>query len=536
LDFGCHQDQGSRGEQQDFFGISNPDMDEVMSDRGVVAVVADGMGGHEGGAQASYLAVQSFMKAYAAKRYTQTIPEALNEALLTANRQVYKENCRLGEDSDMGTTLLATVIQGMNLYWVSAGDSRLYFVRNGRIEAVNKEHSYGAELDEKVRNGQLTIDQVQLESGRRHMLTSYLGLKVVPKINASVEAFDLDPGDKILLCSDGLYNALAPHEIQAELESDGPTQDKCERLIQRALDKNRPRQDNITAVVLELAQDPIVYAMPEQAAPKAARSWKYWTLVALLALLGVAVGYLGFGMLFGGDDPVQAPPPAAEEKTDSANQAEGSSVSGETGAAPGEQQTTTPKGDESKDTTKDATKEDSSSLVEPSRSEMKRYQQVFKSQGFYLGAVDGVDGSQTRKALKAYQENNGLEDTGEFDATTVVQLERDSRLAERQAAQAKAEAEKQAELERERAEAEKQAELERERAEAEKQAELERERAEAERQAELERERANKAEGALQGAADDTTQDGAADTTAASEQSLMKTATKVRLGGGAGVE
>lgn len=415
LDFGCHQDQGSRPEQQDFFGISNPDMDEVMSDRGVVAVVADGMGGHEGGAHASYLAVQSFMKAYAAKRYTQTIPEALNEAVQLANRQVYKENCRLGEDSDMGTTLLATVVQGLNLYWVSVGDSRLYFVRNGRIEAVNKEHSYGAELDEKVRNGQLTIDQVQLESGRRHMLTSYLGLKIIPKINASVEAFDLDPGDRVLLCSDGLYNALSPQEIMAELDGDRPTQDKCEQLVQRALGKHRPRQDNITAVVLELAQDPIVYAMPEQPKLKKCKSWVFWTMIAVLLLLGIAAGYVGYGMLFGGDAtaPEQSPtmeqPPPEQEK---------GSVPAGPEATPEQPAKAAPAQEEAVPHL-----QESSADTKPAREEVRGYQEFLQYRMFYSGPLDGLPGEETRKAIKEFQRMANMPVTGEFDKVTRDKLE-----------------------------------------------------------------------------------------------------------------
>src|SRR5436305_3497808 len=118
---GNAQHIGTRSEQQDSFGFSDPRDRTFTSHAGVLAVVADGMGGMAGGKTASRTAVKAFLDAYKLKRQNETIPAALNRALHFAHEAVRAAAQQIGEEN-MGTTLLAAVTHGQGLYWISAGD------------------------------------------------------------------------------------------------------------------------------------------------------------------------------------------------------------------------------------------------------------------------------------------------------------------------------------------------------------------------------------------------------------------------------
>ncbi|KJU84764.1 protein serine/threonine phosphatase, partial [Candidatus Magnetobacterium bavaricum] len=106
------------GGQEDYFASFSPVKEVVNSDSGFLAVVADGMGGHTGGAKASVLAVNTFIEAYKRKTTRQTISDALSNALAIANKRLVETNIKTGQDSDMGTTLAAAVVHANRLFWV----------------------------------------------------------------------------------------------------------------------------------------------------------------------------------------------------------------------------------------------------------------------------------------------------------------------------------------------------------------------------------------------------------------------------------
>jgi len=252
IDYGNDQHQGHRKEQQDFFASFEPSMRVVKSKSGFLAVVADGMGGHKGGAQASLIAINTFVKEYQQKDDNETIPEALNRSLIKANATVYQANLDAGPDANMGTTLVAIVLKSNKLYWISVGDSSLFLLRNNNLNKLNEEHNYGKVLDRKVLSGQLSKAQAESESKKRNMLTSYLGIEEIPLIDLQKIPQVLQINDKIVVCSDGLVDALAPEEMISCLLSKGSSQDKSELLTKSALNKQRKNQDNITTIVVEI--------------------------------------------------------------------------------------------------------------------------------------------------------------------------------------------------------------------------------------------------------------------------------------------
>ena len=147
---GNAQEIGGREEQQDAFAFSDIG-DEAFADHGgVLAVVADGMGGLAGGRAASQTAVRTFLDAYCGKAPGDGIDTALDRAIHVANQAVCDLVSTRASDAERGTTLVAGVLHDDGLRWISVGDSRIYLVRSGHAEQVTLDHNYALELDGKV--------------------------------------------------------------------------------------------------------------------------------------------------------------------------------------------------------------------------------------------------------------------------------------------------------------------------------------------------------------------------------------------------
>ncbi|HKV39738.1 MAG TPA: protein phosphatase 2C domain-containing protein [Blastocatellia bacterium] len=249
---GNAQDIGAREEQQDAFGFSDfQDMD-FAAHGGFLGVVADGMGGLACGSEASRVAAQTFISAYRAKQVREPIPDALLRALRDANTAVVSMARARGMEGFVGTTLAGAAVSDDLVYWISAGDSRVYLLRNGSLTQLTTDHVYANELNQDVAQGKISRMQA-LNDPERDDLTSYLGIGDLVEIDRSLRGYPLEPGDRILLCSDGLYRALSEGEIAA-MSGDSP-QEACENLVRQALGKREPFQDNVTLLTLVRAAD-----------------------------------------------------------------------------------------------------------------------------------------------------------------------------------------------------------------------------------------------------------------------------------------
>lgn len=238
---------GARGSQQDAFGFSDKDDLAFVAHGGVVAVVADGMGGMANGGEASHLAVRAFLHAYMAKLADETVPIALHRALDEANQTVITLSHDVGEEN-VGTTLVAAVIHGDDLHWVSVGDSRLYLWRKGQLTQLSEDHIYAKDLDRDAANGHISREDAE-NHPERPSLTSYLGLDPLEMIDQNPMPFTLFAGDRLFLCSDGLYAALEENEFS--LFVDREAQQTAEDLVALVLAKDRTNQDNITVAILD---------------------------------------------------------------------------------------------------------------------------------------------------------------------------------------------------------------------------------------------------------------------------------------------
>ena len=235
-----HQ-QGARASQQDCFSVSPFDLIPAY---GLLAVVADGMGGLSDGDKVSQAAVSAMMNGF----YTmQGQPE---EVLLTLLGMANSEVNRLlgpGGLSKSGSTLVAGLVRDRKFYSLSVGDSRVCLYRGGTLYQLNREHIFRHELEQRAVNGEDSLHSAQTHP-RAGGLTSYLGMGKLKYVDMPAAPMDIQDGDKFLLMSDGVYNALTQAELTACLNDSAG--EAVARLDQAIRAKNYSNQDNYTAVIL----------------------------------------------------------------------------------------------------------------------------------------------------------------------------------------------------------------------------------------------------------------------------------------------
>lgn len=202
-------------------------------------IVADGMGGHRAGDFAARYAIDVCVESVRTSSQTSPI-KALDEAVKLANSKVFEKSESNAEYQGMGTTMVLSFIESGQLYVANVGDSRLYLLGDG-LSQVTEDHSYVAAM---VRAGEITEEEARCHPDK-NMITRAIG--VSDSVRIDYFEVDLKPGDRILLCSDGLTNMVVDGEIGEILEQDSPEQ-AVDDLVERALYYGGA--DNITAVVV----------------------------------------------------------------------------------------------------------------------------------------------------------------------------------------------------------------------------------------------------------------------------------------------
>jgi len=234
-----------RAQNEDSYGEWIPAAADERGRRGALLVVADGMGGSRAGEVASRLAVDTVLRSYREAPGVDLLEDLLH-AVEAANRTVYAESAAHPELSGMGTTCTAVVVRGSDAYIAHVGDSRAYLVRDGAIRQLTRDHSLVAQL---VRDGQLTPEQAKVDP-RRNVVTRSVGVGPHVEIDGQHEAGFLQPGDTLLVCSDGLHGVVADDELQAAASGPDLAQG-CREAI--ALANRRGGPDNITVVMARVA-------------------------------------------------------------------------------------------------------------------------------------------------------------------------------------------------------------------------------------------------------------------------------------------
>jgi PPM family protein phosphatase len=277
--------------------------DNLLVDRehGLYAV-ADGMGGHRAGEVASATAIETLKEAYLGGR-------RLDEAVAAANAAVYAKGADDASMRGMGTTLTAIALEGEATALLGhVGDSRAYLMRGGSVTQVTDDHSL---VEQLVREGRLTPEEAQ-NHPQRAIITRALGIDA--EVEVDTYRIDLRPGDRLLICSDGLTNMLSDDTIAATLRRHADPQQAADTLVDMA--NQAGGDDNITVVILDALSDggggataAPQAAQAQEAGPEPAiaeppdapiggrrggvRSLLLWGL-PIVAVIGIAVGAVGW--------------------------------------------------------------------------------------------------------------------------------------------------------------------------------------------------------------------------------------------------
>lgn len=272
---------GQRRDQQDAYGLSNFEDGQFIDHGGYLALVADGIGGMEYGAVASSVAVEAFLGRYLAKSVLREVDETLDSALEAANRAVQEEAERRDCLENMGTTLVAAVIYEDCLYWRSVGDSHLYLCREGRLGQLSVDHNFTRTLQAWVAEGIISQNMADLHPDRA-TLDSFVGLTDLRHIDGNRKPLPLQDGDVLLLCSDGIYGSLTDNEIMVCLAQEPML--AAQQLADTVQAKQRPHQDNLTAVVLHYRS---IHRSSDDKGVWLLRFWLYLALVGSVALSAI---------------------------------------------------------------------------------------------------------------------------------------------------------------------------------------------------------------------------------------------------------
>lgn len=274
------QAQGSRKEQQDSYGKFISEDKTFLQHGGILALVADGMGGLEGGAEASKLTINAFIHAYKQKSTNEDIPAALKRSAEHANKSVYEFSIAQGIEGNTGSTLVAAVQLGKKIYWLSVGDSRIYGVTHNQVEQLTIDHNYEQDLLELVKKGDLTMDDVRANK-QKAALTSYIGSETIKKISQNKEPLSFDRFNAIFLCSDGFYSKMSNTEILALINSK-PSSEVAKLCIKTKLQKSIKNQDNLTIGV-------VFNNKPISKKPKTLKMLFIWMGIILIPILAYII-------------------------------------------------------------------------------------------------------------------------------------------------------------------------------------------------------------------------------------------------------
>jgi protein phosphatase len=237
-----------RKHNEDFATYVRPSDRTALASHGVLALVADGMGGHNAGEHASRLAGDTVTRSYF--QSTEEPRQALLDALNAANLTVF---CAAMENrvwKGMGTTCVAASICNGQVWWAWIGDSRMYLLRGGKIYQLTEDHTV---VQEMVRNGWMTQEEARMHRDR-NVLERALGTRRGVNAGIGDAALWLEAGDRLLLCSDGLHDLLNQQEL-AEMAGEAAVASSAERLVQAAL--ARGGHDNVSIVLLEARTEPV---------------------------------------------------------------------------------------------------------------------------------------------------------------------------------------------------------------------------------------------------------------------------------------
>jgi serine/threonine protein phosphatase PrpC len=239
-DVGCQRENN-----EDRYSYWEPASEEQFLRKGRLAMVADGMGGYEGGQEASRMAVEIIEELYtdASDGDPQSLLVAGFHAAHKRIQQYASEHPLL---RGMGTTCTAIVLLQNHLYYAHVGDSRLYLVRDSSISRLTHDHSY---VNRLVEHGVISLEEAEFHP-QRHILTAALGAGTDISPDTPEQPLAVQKGDVLVLCTDGLWSLLSETEVQRAVANKN-LDEACRDLVQTAKERGGP--DNITVQILRVS-------------------------------------------------------------------------------------------------------------------------------------------------------------------------------------------------------------------------------------------------------------------------------------------
>ncbi len=241
---------------EDAIAVIRPAGTEALAAQGVLAVVCDGMGGHEAGEVASRLAMEAYTRT--AVNQADDCHVLLARAMEAANRAVVDAASREPRLKGMGTTCTAILLRRGVAWCAHVGDSRCYLLRDGELFLMTEDHSAVMEL---VRRGEITAAQAR-NHPEKNVISRALGSRHDVPVTTWPQPMVVRPGDRFVLCSDGLYDLVSDDEIR-DLVQAGQPQEACDNLV--ALARSHGGYDNISVAILAMGDGPSRPVRPTRA-------------------------------------------------------------------------------------------------------------------------------------------------------------------------------------------------------------------------------------------------------------------------------
>lgn len=231
-----------RKNNEDTAYFVRPNDPKVRESKGYLGIVADGMGGHAAGEVASKMAVEQIRKSYYESQGN--IEAGLKAAFELANRKINQKAQSDQSKKGMGTTATAVVILNNELYCAHVGDSRLYHLSKTGIKQLSNDHTY---IQELLRKGEISPEKAAVHP-ERNVLTRAMGTQKNVEVDVAKIKAPFEVGERLLLCSDGLYDYLNDQEIY-KTAAEGELKSCAYELVNTA--KQRGGHDNITVMIIE---------------------------------------------------------------------------------------------------------------------------------------------------------------------------------------------------------------------------------------------------------------------------------------------
>lgn len=248
INTGNSQNQGARPYQEDSFGYSNIIDSNVVTNKGMLAILSDGMGGLANGKSVADYVVQASIAMFDSLNPQANISEQLENIVRYINDSVCEQYASDGS-SKAGATMVFAYVFKNRIYWITVGDSRLYCYRNGHLLQMNEDHDYKNQLYREYINDGGNLQEIE-EDGQKDSLVCFIGKKEIPYVDVSLKGYRIKPNDTFVLCSDGIYNGISQDSMK-DILSNYDAQTASDKIVSNVLSSRFPGQDNMTVMVIK---------------------------------------------------------------------------------------------------------------------------------------------------------------------------------------------------------------------------------------------------------------------------------------------